>query len=89
MSSFFLEFLVIFILMIANGLFAMSEIAIVSARKARLQELANRGDLNAKAALDLANSPNRFLSTVQVGITLIGILAGAFGGATLSQSLAV
>lgn len=89
MSSFFVEFLVIFILMIANGLFAMSEIAVVSARKARLQELANRGDLNAKAALDLANSPNRFLSTVQVGITLIGILAGAFGGATLSQSVAV
>lgn len=67
----------------------MSEMAIVSARQARLQELANRGNLKARVALDLANSPNRFLSTVQIGITLIGILAGAFGGATLAKSLAV
>jgi putative hemolysin len=88
MSTLFLEAFIIFILVMANGIFAMSEIAVVSSRKARLQELANRGSANAKAALDLANSPNRFLSTVQVGITLIGILAGAFGGATLSQTLA-
>ncbi len=83
-----IELIIIAILILANGLFAMSEIAIVSSRKSRLQERADKGDIRARAALDLANSPNRFLSTVQVGITLIGIFAGAFGGATLSQSLA-
>ena len=82
------EILVILLLVLANGLFAMSEMAVVSARKTRLQHLAKQGDLRAQAALDLANSPNRFLSTVQIGITLVGILAGAFGGATLSQSIA-
>ncbi|MBD1851539.1 hemolysin family protein [Leptolyngbya sp. FACHB-711] len=83
-----LEVLTILLLILANGVFAMSEMAIVSARRARLQELAEQGDRQARAALALANSPNRFLSTVQVGITLIGILAGAFGGATLSRSFA-
>lgn len=83
-----LEILVILLLMIANGLFSMSEMAIVSARRARLQELVEQGDAKARVALDLANSPNRFLSTVQVGISLIGILTGAFGGATLAKSLA-
>jgi putative hemolysin len=82
------EILIILLLIIANGIFSMSEMAVVSARKARLQELAEQGDAKAKAALDLANSPNRFLSTVQVGITLIGILTGAFGGATLADELA-
>lgn len=66
----------------------MVEIAVVSARKSRLQHLANEGSKNAQAALELANSPNRFLSTVQIGITLIGILAGAFGGATIAENLA-
>jgi putative hemolysin len=84
-----LEILVVLLLMVANGIFAMSEMAIVSVRRARLQELADQGNAKAQAALELANSPNRFLSTVQVGITLIGILAGAFGGATLSKTLAV
>jgi putative hemolysin len=88
MSSITFEIVIVLLLIFANGLFAMSELAIVSARKARLQEQAERGDGKARAALELANSPNRFLSTVQVGITLIGILAGAFGGATLSTSLA-
>lgn len=88
MSSVTTEILIILLLVIANGMFAMSEIAVVSARKARLQELAEDGDTKAQAALELANSPNRFLSTVQVGITLIGILAGAFGGATLAGRLA-
>jgi putative hemolysin len=74
------EALVIILLLIANGVFAMSEIAIVSSRKARLQERADRGDAKARTALDLANAPNEFLSTVQIGITLVGILAGAFGG---------
>lgn len=66
----------------------MVEIAVVSARKSRLQHLANDGSKNAQAALDLANNPNRFLSTVQIGITLVGILAGAFGGATIAEQLA-
>lgn len=82
------EISIILILIIANGLFAMSEMAIISARRARLQELAEQGNRRALAALELASSPNLFLSTVQVGITLIGILAGAFGGATLSRHLA-
>ncbi len=87
MSSVLQEILIVFLLIVANGVFAMSEIAILSARKARLQQLANQGNKKAKVALELANSPNRFLSTVQVGITLIGILAGAFGGAAISARL--
>lgn len=87
MSSIAVEVLIVFLLIIANGLFAMSEIAVVSSRKARLQQLVNKGDAKAKVALDLANSPNQFLSTVQVGISLIGVLAGAFGGATLAQKV--
>ncbi|QYO65093.1 DNA gyrase subunit A [Leptolyngbya sp. 7M] len=82
-----LEILVILLLILANGLFSMSEMAIVSSRRARLQELVEQGNHKAQVALDLANSPNQFLSTVQVGITLIGILTGAFGGATLASSL--
>lgn len=66
----------------------MVEIAVVSARKSRLQHLANEGSKSAQTALDLANSPNKFLSTVQIGITSIGILAGAFGGATIAEQLA-
>ncbi|HEY9641714.1 MAG TPA: hemolysin family protein [Coleofasciculaceae cyanobacterium] len=82
------EILIILLLTIANGIFSMSEMAIVSARKTRLQEQAEQGNVGAKAALDLANSPNHFLSTVQVGITLIGTLTGVFGGASLSKPLA-
>lgn len=81
--------LVLILFMIGiNGIFAMSEISVVSAKKIRLQQAADAGDAGARAALQLAESPNRFLSTVQVGITLIGILAGAFGGATLAEELA-
>lgn len=87
MKSIAVELLFIFLLLIANGLFAMSEIALVSSRKARLQRRAERDD-GARVALELANAPERFLSTAQIGITLIGILAGAFGGATLSRHLA-
>ena len=72
-----LEFLFILLLILTNGVFAMSEIAIVSARKARLQQWADEGDTKARVALELANAPNRFLSTAQIGITLVGILAGA------------
>jgi putative hemolysin len=86
-TSVAINILFILLLLIANGLFAMSEIALVSARKARLQRQAER-DVGARVALELANAPDRFLSTVQIGITLIGILAGAFSGATISEQLA-
>ncbi|MBW4515053.1 MAG: hemolysin family protein [Timaviella obliquedivisa GSE-PSE-MK23-08B] len=82
------DIIVVLLLTIANGIFSMSEMAVVSARKVRLQEMAERGDAKAKAALALANSPNRFLSTVQIGITLITILTGVLGGATLDEPLA-
>jgi putative hemolysin len=88
MNSVALEMLFIVLLVITNGVFAMSEIAVVSARKVRLQQRADAGDRGAHIALELANTPNQFLSTIQIGITLIGILAGAFGGATLAKELA-
>ncbi|MEH2061444.1 MAG: hemolysin family protein [Nostoc sp.] len=89
MSPITLEILIILVLIIANGIFSMSEMAIVSARKVRLQQLANQGDAKARVALKLAESPNHFLSTVQVGISLIGILTGAFGGATIASRVAI
>ena len=64
----------------------MSEIALVSARKSRLESSAKRGDINAKIALDTANQPNRFLSTVQIGITLIGILMGIYSGENITDN---
>ena len=81
------EILIILLLIILNGFFAMAELAVVSSRKARLRQLAEAGQRGAAAALRLAEQPGRFLSTVQIGITLIGIFAGAFGGATLAQPL--
>jgi putative hemolysin len=87
LTLFVLETLVILLLIAANGLLAMSEIAIVAARKARLQQSANSGDSGARTALELSTHPNRFLATVQIGITLVGILTGAFGGATLAQEI--
>lgn len=83
-----MEIIIILILIVANGLFAMSEIAVVAARKARLQQLADAGDTQASTALKLATNPNQFLATVQIGITLVGILAGAFGGATIARTIA-
>jgi len=74
---------IIFALVMLNGVFAMSELAIVSSRRARLQAMAKDGRSGAQTALDLAADPGRFLSTVQIGITLIGILAGAYSGASL------
>ena len=68
-----------------NGLFALSELSIVSARKARLKTMADSGRAGAATALRLAEDPGRFLSTVQIGITLVGILAGAFSGAALGD----
>src|SRR5512138_1194269 len=89
MTTILLEVLFLLALMVANGIFAMAEMAVVSARKARLQHQAEEGDAKARVALDLAESPNLFLSTVQIGITLVGILAGAYGGATLADNLAI
>lgn len=77
----------VLLLLVLNGLFAMSELAVVSARRGKLQGRADRGDKGAAAALRLADHPTRFLSSVQVGITLIGILAGAFGQATIAAEL--
>jgi len=88
MNSILLELTIIALLLLANGVFAMMEIAVVSARKSRLRRLAETGDARAQAALELAESPNRFLATVQVGITLVGVLAAAFSGATLAAKLA-
>lgn len=82
-----MEFLIIFALILFNGLFAMSEIAVVSSRRSKLQQRADGGDTRARAVLELIESPSRFLSTVQVGITLISILAGAYGGTTVAKGL--
>ena len=87
-SALFIEIAVIFLLIIANGFFSAAEIAIVSARRSRLQHEIDVGHAGAKQALDLAEHPERFLATVQVGITLIGTFAAAFGGANISQPLA-
>lgn len=75
-----MEIFIILFLILLNGVFSMSEIALISARKNRLETAAKKGNKSAKTALDLANSPNKFLSTVQIGITLIGILTGIFSG---------
>jgi putative hemolysin len=88
-SAIAFEVLVIFLLVAANGLFSMAEMAVVSSRKTKLRQMANEGNLKAKQALELAESPSRFLSTIQVGITLIGILAGAFGGITIAEQIAL
>lgn len=88
MNAITLEILVILLLLVANGVFAMTEMAIVSSRKSRLRLLADGGNRGALAALKLAEDPNRFLPAVQVGITLMGLLAGAFGGATIVEEIA-
>jgi putative hemolysin len=87
MSTISLEIVVILMLLLVNGLFSMSEMAVVSARKTRLEHRAEKGDAGARAALDLAAHPTNFLSTVQVGITLVGVLAGAFGGGAITAVL--
>lgn len=79
-----MEILIILFLVILNGIFSMSEIALISSRKTKLEIASKNGDRRAAAALELANSPNRFLSTVQIGITLISILTGIFSGDTLT-----
>ena len=87
--SYLFEIVIILILIVINGIFAMAEFAIVSVKKTRLQQRADQGDTRAAAALELANEPTRFLSTIQIGITLVGIFAGAFGGATVAKGVAV
>jgi len=82
-----IEVLIILLLIFLNGLFVMSEMAIVSVRKVRLQQMANAGSKKARVALELANAPNQFLPTVQIGITLLAIVSGAFGETTISKRL--
>jgi putative hemolysin len=84
----YLEIAIVIFLTLINGLLAMSELAIVSARPARLRILADKGNKGAATAMRLADDPGRFLSSVQIGITLVGVLAGAFSGATLGARLA-
>src|SRR5882672_12968199 len=83
-----LELAIVVALILLNGLLALAELAIVSSRRARLQALVDREVVGARRALALAADPGRFLSTVQIGITLIGVLSGAFSGATLGLRLA-
>lgn len=83
------EILLIVVLVLVNGVFAMSEIAVVSSRRTRLEQRAAEGDAGARRALALAEHPTRFLSTVQIGITLVGVFAGAYGGASIAGKLDV
>ncbi len=86
--SYFFEIIIVLVLIVLNGVFALSEFALVSAKKTRLRQRAEEGDTRADTALKLANEPTPFLSTIQIGITLVGIFAGAFGGATIAEELA-
>jgi putative hemolysin len=85
----YVEIAIVVALIVLNGLLAMSELAVVSARPARLKAMADKGNGGARSALALAANPGRFLSTVQIGITLVGVLSGAFSGATLGQRLSL
>ncbi|MGI5839513.1 MAG: hemolysin family protein [bacterium] len=87
MPSYLWEIVIILLLINLNGLFSMAEIAVVSARKTRLRQLAEEGDAKAAAAAALTDNPNQFLATIQIGITLVGVLSGAFGGATLAGKI--
>jgi putative hemolysin len=80
-----LEIVIIVALTVLNGVFAMSELAVVSSRKVRLQNMADQGVHGARGAMRLIDNPSRFLSTVQIGITMVGVIAGAYGGATLGD----
>ncbi|WP_406693486.1 hemolysin family protein [Singulisphaera sp. Ch08] len=88
MSTALIEVCFILLLIVASGIFAMSEMAIVASRKARLRQWAEEGNRRARIALEMADDPNRSLATVQVGITMVGTLAGVFGGATIAESIA-
>src|SRR5215475_5205719 len=82
-----MDIVILLCLILLNGLFVMSEIALVSARKSRLENLAEKGDRKAKAALDLSNNPDIFLSAAQIGITLVAILTGVYSGERSGKSL--
>src|ERR1700678_1494565 len=88
MSSTLIQVLIIVLLILINGILAMSEIAIVSSQKARLEQWAKEGNAGAKAALALASNPDVFLATVQIGMTVTAILTGVLGGATIADTLA-
>ncbi|MEK7856988.1 MAG: CNNM domain-containing protein, partial [Acidobacteriota bacterium] len=88
MNEILFEVVFIAVLILINGLFSMTEIAVVSARRVRLAGAAKDGNAGAAAAIALQEKPERFLSTVQIGITLVGVLSGAFGGALLSDEFA-
>jgi putative hemolysin len=81
------EILIVVVLILVNGALAMSELAVVSSRPARLKVMADQGNKGAATAIRLAEDPGKFLSSVQIGITLVGILSGAFSGATLGLRL--
>ncbi|WP_243684206.1 hemolysin family protein [Methanosarcina barkeri] len=87
--AYLLEIAIVLVLIALNGIFSMSEFALVSAKKTRLKQREEEGDKRAAVALKLANEPTPFLSTIQIGITLVGIFTGAFGGATISEEFAV
>ena len=87
-SDLTLDFIIIIVLIIANGIFSMTELAIVNAKKRRLEEMAEAGNERAKKAFELAENPNEMFSTIQIGITLVGILTGLYSGATFSAPLA-
>ena len=88
MSAILTELAIIAILLVFNGLFSMSELAMVAAKRVRLERQAEQGSSGARAALDIAANPGDFLSTVQVGITLVGVIASVYGGATLAEQMA-
>ena len=82
-----MEIIIILLLILLNGVFSMSEIALISARKTRLTSAANRGNKGAKTALELQSRPSKLLSTVQIGITLIGLLTGLYTGDKIAQDM--
>ena len=82
-----LEIIIIIILIIFTGYLSMAELAVVSIRKAKMQKYLEDGNKNAQIVFDLLEDPNEFLSTVQIGISLIGVLTGAFGGVTIAEPL--
>ncbi|EGF59108.1 hemolysin family protein [Bacteroides fluxus] len=82
-----MEFIIILLLLVLNGIFAMYEIALVSSSKARLETLVGKGNKRARGVLKQLEEPEKFLSTIQIGITLIGIVSGAYGGATIADDI--
>jgi putative hemolysin len=88
MPSITTELFIIFLLIFVNGIFAMAEISIVSSRKARLEQWSKEGNEGARAALELANAPNTFLATIQIGMTVTSMLTGVFSGATIAETFA-